>query len=210
MAGIGNMWMSEALWAARVSPWLSATRGDEDARAAVVEAAATLMRGSRPGAAPGLPTCGDRLSPLRRHHPLPRPGRRQPHRVLVPGLPAQEEGRGPPRNRPRWRCALRTSTRPSAGSVSGRSSCSAASSRRGPSCPSPSRSTRSAGRRSTSTARSCARSSRSAPRAGAPGRALLALEELRREPAAAIFARAHAGPRPARSRRSSGPCCSRS
>ena len=35
--------------------------------------------------------------------------------------------------------------------------------------------------------------------------ALIALDELRREPAAAIFARAHAGPKPPRTRRCSAP-----
>ena len=67
-----------------------------------------------------------------------------------------------------------------------------------PSFPSPSSSTSTpAGRRCTSTARSCVRSSRSGRRR-LRGRqdALIALEELQREPAAGIFARAHAGPRP--------------
>ena len=49
VAGIGNMWMSEAAWAARVSPWLSVDEATDEELLAVVEAAATLMRGSLEG-----------------------------------------------------------------------------------------------------------------------------------------------------------------
>ena len=67
-----------------------------------------------------------------------------------------------------------------------------------PSCRSPSSSTSTrAGRRSTSTGRSCGRSSRSGHRGFAAGTdALIALEELHASRLPAIFARAHAGPRP--------------
>jgi endonuclease-8 len=49
VAGIGNMWSSEALFGARVSPWLTlAAAGDADLRAALAEAH-RLMRASLDG-----------------------------------------------------------------------------------------------------------------------------------------------------------------
>ena len=91
-----------------------------------------------------------------------------------------------------------------------------ASSRRAPSSPSRSRSTSSgAARRCTSSDRSCARSSRSASRCSrAREDARLAVEELRREPAAAIFAKRPRGQARERGRgalphRSSSACSSR-
>jgi endonuclease-8 len=46
VAGIGNMWMAESLWHARVSPWLRLRDVSEDDRRRVLETAATLMRAS--------------------------------------------------------------------------------------------------------------------------------------------------------------------
>jgi endonuclease-8 len=46
VAGIGNMWMSEALWCARVSPWLRLRETTEADRMRALETAATLMRGA--------------------------------------------------------------------------------------------------------------------------------------------------------------------
>ena len=90
------------------------------------------------------PRCGDA-------DPGARPGRRQPHRLLVSRLPAGRREPRPPRNATAWRSGHRTSTSPCARSASRRSRPSAART-----CRSPSRSTRpGAGRRSTSTARSC-------------------------------------------------------
>ena len=52
VGGIGNMWMAEALWAARLSPWRRmGTIGDDELEAAV-EAAARLMRESLDRARP--------------------------------------------------------------------------------------------------------------------------------------------------------------
>ena len=66
---------------------------------------------------------------------------------------------------------------------------------------SPSRSTApTAGRRSTSTARSCAASSRRAPSGFRAARRADAVADLQREPAARIFARAHDGARATRAR----------
>lgn len=49
VAGIGNMWKAEALWAARVSPWALTGELEEDALRAVVAEAAALMRASLSG-----------------------------------------------------------------------------------------------------------------------------------------------------------------
>jgi endonuclease-8 len=49
VAGIGNMWMAEALWEARLSPWARVEEvGDDELRAALV-AAHRLMRGALDG-----------------------------------------------------------------------------------------------------------------------------------------------------------------
>jgi endonuclease-8 len=44
VAGIGNMWMAESLWQARVSPWLRLRDVPESERARVLETTAALMR----------------------------------------------------------------------------------------------------------------------------------------------------------------------
>jgi len=49
VAGIGNMWAAEALWAARLSPWLRLGDVSEPERRRVLEAAASLMRASLGG-----------------------------------------------------------------------------------------------------------------------------------------------------------------
>ncbi|HXG76563.1 MAG TPA: DNA-formamidopyrimidine glycosylase family protein [Gaiellaceae bacterium] len=76
LAGLGNMWLAEALWHARLSPW---RRVGEVAPEELVRALAwarDAMLASVAGA-------------------RPRPGRVQPHRVLVPALPAgRRRGRG--------------------------------------------------------------------------------------------------------------------
>ena len=46
VAGIGNMWLAEALWEARLSPWRRLAGVDEDERRRALETAAELMRGS--------------------------------------------------------------------------------------------------------------------------------------------------------------------
>jgi endonuclease-8 len=52
LAGIGNMWMSEAAWAARVSPWLRVSEAADEELREVVGAAAGLMRASLEGGRP--------------------------------------------------------------------------------------------------------------------------------------------------------------
>jgi endonuclease-8 len=46
VAGIGNMWMAEALWRARISPWSRLRDVSEEDRRRALETAATLMRAS--------------------------------------------------------------------------------------------------------------------------------------------------------------------
>jgi len=46
VAGIGNMWLAEALWAARLSPWRRLAAVGEDERRRALETAAELMRAS--------------------------------------------------------------------------------------------------------------------------------------------------------------------
>jgi endonuclease-8 len=46
VAGIGNMWLAEALWAARLSPWRRLADVDDDERTRALETAAELMRAS--------------------------------------------------------------------------------------------------------------------------------------------------------------------
>jgi endonuclease VIII len=52
VAGIGNMWAAEALWAARISPWIPVgDAGDEELRAVLEEAhglMSSALTGSRP------------------------------------------------------------------------------------------------------------------------------------------------------------------
>jgi len=49
VSGIGNMWAAEALWAARVSPWLPVRDVDDAALEAVLERAYALMCGALAG-----------------------------------------------------------------------------------------------------------------------------------------------------------------
>src|SRR3954466_7167559 len=68
VAGIGNMWMSEALFEARVSPWLTLGEATDDELRGALEAAARLMRARLAGAPArhrvyrrkrhGCPRCG--------------------------------------------------------------------------------------------------------------------------------------------------------
>jgi formamidopyrimidine-DNA glycosylase len=49
VAGIGNMWMCEALWQARVSPWRSLDDVSDEEVGSALRAAASLMRASAAG-----------------------------------------------------------------------------------------------------------------------------------------------------------------
>ncbi len=50
VAGIGNMWTAEALWEARLSPWLTLGETSEDELRTALESAARLMHDSARGA----------------------------------------------------------------------------------------------------------------------------------------------------------------
>lgn len=52
VAGIGNVWRAEALWAAQVSPWTRVEALDDSQLAAILEEAHRLMRASLEGARP--------------------------------------------------------------------------------------------------------------------------------------------------------------
>jgi endonuclease-8 len=72
VAGIGNLWKAEALWAAQVSPWRRVGDASDDELARVLDEAARLMRGSLEGAPPRravyrragrpCPRCGGRIA----------------------------------------------------------------------------------------------------------------------------------------------------
>jgi endonuclease VIII len=53
VAGIGNMWMAEALWEVRVSPWLRVRDVPDETLAAALEAARRLMQASLASGRPG-------------------------------------------------------------------------------------------------------------------------------------------------------------
>jgi endonuclease-8 len=72
VAGIGNMWLAESLWAAGLSPWRRLRDVDDDERLRALETAAELMRASLDGGrTPGhrvyrragrpCPRCGTRI-----------------------------------------------------------------------------------------------------------------------------------------------------
>ena len=131
---------------------------------------------------------------LRRTDPLARPGRRQPHRLLVPRLPKRRGAAGRV-EATRGRARPAPLPLPAPASVWRASRCSRTTSQAGTSSRSRSRSTPRAGRaRSTSTGRSPARYVEArAERLSALADARLAIEDLGREPAAAIYAAAHSG-----------------
>jgi endonuclease VIII len=53
LAGIGNMWMAEALWEIRVSPWVRVRDADDETLAEAVSAARRLMRAALASGRPG-------------------------------------------------------------------------------------------------------------------------------------------------------------
>src|SRR5207249_9817163 len=71
VAGIGNRWRAEALWHAKVSPWLPVGRASDEELRAVLDAAMQLMRSSVETGREALriyrragrpcPRCGERI-----------------------------------------------------------------------------------------------------------------------------------------------------
>ena len=89
VAGIGNIFKSEACFAARLDPWRPiGGLSDEELRAVLAAAREQMLAAVVSGrhtyavyrAPPPLPQ-------LRQPRPLARPGRRQPHHLLVPPVP---------------------------------------------------------------------------------------------------------------------------
>jgi len=109
VAGIGNMWMSEALFDARVSPWLTLGEATDSELREALAAAARLARPARwrAGRPPRLPAQAQAVSPLRRDRPLVASRRRRPHGVLVPGLSKRRSKRRGPRRAVTNRVAVR-------------------------------------------------------------------------------------------------------
>ena len=91
IAGIGNVIRIEACFLPGINPWRKVGDLSEEEAREIVDAASWVMetsmkRGSRPEA--DLRPLAPPLPPLRRPHPRPRPGGRQPSHLLVRGLPA--------------------------------------------------------------------------------------------------------------------------
>ena len=93
VAGIGNIWLAETLWQARISPWRRLADVAEPERRRALETAARRMRAAvEQGREPRAQVYGRAGRPCprcRTRDPLPRAGRGEPHRLLVPGLPAR-------------------------------------------------------------------------------------------------------------------------
>ena len=117
VAGLGNIWKSEGCFLGRRGPVAAPRRRDrrraarDRARDAPPHARLGRPRPGRHGRARpahasrreahmGLRTRGHALPALRHPRPLPRPGRRQPHDVLVPPLPGLSLRRGSGAGRP--------------------------------------------------------------------------------------------------------------
>ena len=94
VAGIGNLWKSEGCLLAGVDPWRPAADGHRRGgarRGPRRPAAHAAVRAPRPpDARPRRSTTGraGRARAAARRYPRARPGRRQPHDVLVPRMPA--------------------------------------------------------------------------------------------------------------------------
>ena len=102
VAGIGNVWRAEALWETRLSPWLRLGETSDTELEAVLSTAAQMMRalaGRRASRAPRLPPSRPPVPPLRHADREPRPGRRQPNRLLVSRLPERRGERRAVRGR---------------------------------------------------------------------------------------------------------------
>lgn len=91
VSGIGNVWRSEALWHARISPWSRLSDlGDEELRALVQEAASLMRRGRRTSsvyrrAGRACRRCGEPI----------RSARQGEHARTVYWCPSCQRGKGP-------------------------------------------------------------------------------------------------------------------
>jgi endonuclease-8 len=99
VAGIGNLWKAEALWHARLSPWLWLRDATDEELERVLGEAARLMRASLEGGRPAravyrragrpCPRCGERIRSR---------GQGDDNRTAYwcPGCQRAERGEGPP------------------------------------------------------------------------------------------------------------------
>ena len=97
MAGIGNMWMAEALWSVRTSPWQRVRDVEDGVLRDALAAARRLMREALATGRPGRQVYRRAGRPCRRCGTLVRsrgPGRREPHRLLVPRLSGRRRAAG--------------------------------------------------------------------------------------------------------------------
>ena len=94
VAGIGNMWMAEALWSVRTSPWQRVRDVEDGARDALAAAADARRARRRTARAAGLSPRRAAVPSLRHARSFPRPGRREPHRLLVPRLSGRRRAAG--------------------------------------------------------------------------------------------------------------------
>ena len=92
VAGIGNIWKAEGCWEAQIDPWRAVGKVTDPEARSVIELIRPRMLESAGTAAcsvsracSGAP--GSRARGVGPRSP-PRPGRRQPHHLLVSGLPA--------------------------------------------------------------------------------------------------------------------------
>ena len=88
VAGIGNIWKAESLWHAQLSPWMRLGQVTDDELRRVLAEATRLMRAALEQWSGGHAVYRRAGRPCPRcSTPIPRPGRRQPHGLLVPRLP---------------------------------------------------------------------------------------------------------------------------
>ena len=95
VAGIGNIWRSEALWHARVSPWLPLADLDDAELHMVVREAARLMAESRDGGNPRREDTGVRAARAGAAASFSRPPSRATPPAPSTGAPACQRGEGP-------------------------------------------------------------------------------------------------------------------
>ena len=98
VAGIGNKWLAEALWAAELSPWRRTGDVSDDELAPRAHGRRGAHGGvGRPeprGPQRGLPARRSAVPALRRNDQLVRAGRREPDDVLVQRLPGRRRAAG--------------------------------------------------------------------------------------------------------------------
>ena len=96
VAGIGNMWMAEALWEVRVSPWVRAARRERRDVARALEAARRLMQESLATGRPGRRVYRRAGRPCRRCGTIVRSRGQGDDNRTAYWCPGCQAGAGPP------------------------------------------------------------------------------------------------------------------